>query len=491
MATTKSTEEDRRPDEAYESYSRTIWQMAWPAVALNSLQVVNNILDRYFIGHLDIAALTGQSASMTITFLLFSLAMALAAGPGAIVSRAFGAGDRVEFQQAAGQSCSLAFLGGSIVAVIGAIITPFLAHIVLPPNAHAAQQMMLHYVWIFCTALPAIYVIQTLAASMRGIGDPKSPMWISGLQILIHIMLNYLLIFPARSIVVGGAKFVVPGFNMGLPGAATALSLSAWIAACIYLVYSRHTPLGSCFRLAMPSRVWSARLLKIAIPSAGQNVLRVCSLMAFTSILAHVPHGEFAIAALGPGFSVESIMFMPAFGLAFAASALVGQSLGMQKPDRAYKIGMLASHYGAIVILALVVPVYFGADRIATTMIESKPSVAALERGPEAAQAETTAKLRTIQEAETLIRWLCLTEVMFAYAMILIGALQGAGDTVRPFWIAVVSLWVLRVPLAYLFAIVLGMGTVGAWIAMSLTQAIQGFASIYAWRLGHWRAIKV
>lgn len=490
MATTSEIEK-KEPSPAHESYSRIIWQMAWPAVALNSLQVVNNILDRYFIGHLDISALTGQSASMTITFLLFSLAMALATGPGAIVSRAFGAGNRTEFQQAAGQSCSLAILGGLVVGVLGACVTPFLANFVLPAGATGAKHMMIQYVWIFCAALPAIYVIQTLAASMRGIGDPKSPMWISGIQILLHILLNYLLIFPARSVVFGGAHFVVPGFNMGLAGAATALAISAWISAAIYIFYSKHTPLGSCFKLAMPSRAWSARLLKIAFPSAGQNILRVCSLMTFTAILAHVQHGEYAIAALGPSFSVESIMFMPAFGLAFAASALVGQSLAMEKPERAYKIGMLASHYGALVILALVVPVFFGADRIATTMIESKPSVAALEMGPEAAKAETVAKLKTIDEAESLIRWLCMTEVMFAYAMILIGALQGAGDTVRPFWIAVVSLWALRVPLAYLFAIVFRMGSMGAWIAMSLTQAIQGFASIYAWKLGRWRSIKV
>ncbi len=97
---------------------------------------------------------------------------------------------------------------------------------------------------VFCCGLPAIFIIQSLAGSMRGIGDTKSPMVISGIQILLHILLNFILIFPPRETAVG---VTIPGFDMGL--SCTALSLSAWIAAIIYFAYSARTPLGSSWAI--------------------------------------------------------------------------------------------------------------------------------------------------------------------------------------------------------------------------------------------------
>ena len=85
----------QRPLEARvaENPTRVVWALAWPAVALNSLQVINTLLDRFFIGHLEPAALTAQGASQNVMFLMFSLAMALGTASTALVSRAFGAED--------------------------------------------------------------------------------------------------------------------------------------------------------------------------------------------------------------------------------------------------------------------------------------------------------------------------------------------------------------------------------------------------------------
>jgi Na+-driven multidrug efflux pump len=101
--------------------------------------------------------------------------------------------------------------------------------------------------------------------------------------------------------------------------------------------------------------------------------------------------------------------------------------------------------------------------------------------------------------------YLCSTEIMFAYAMTLIGAMQGAGDTVRPMWISIIALWGLRVPLALFLALgkgaalapwlVLpfgaGWGATGAWFAMSFTQGVQGLLCIFAFRQGAWKTKKV
>lgn len=470
-----------------ENLSRVLWSFAWPVVALNSLQVLNTLLDRFFVGQLPSSALMAQAGAMNLMFLLFSIAASIATGASAIVSRAYGAKNRAEFREAARQSVRMAMVFGLILAGIGMVATPFVARLVLPARETAAIASMIEFLRIYALGLPAIFVIQSLAGCLRGVGDSRSPMWISGIQILAHIALNFVLIFPPRAL--GETGLLIPGLNLGLNGAAWGLTLSAWLSALLYLFLARRTELDLSATLGLPRWVWIQRVFRIAIPSAVMSILRVFSLTAFTIILAGVPSGGPAIAAMGVAFAIESIMFMPAFGLSMAASALVGQSLGMKKPERAERIAWMAGHHGALVVLAVVAPIYLGAHQIAGVMIEEKPrpKVETVQQ-IQAAEAESEAKKETQKQAVELLRWLCVTEVGFSYAMILIGAMQGAGDTRNPLWITVVSLWLLRVPLAWGLAYPLALGATGAWISMSVSQLIQGILAMIVFRRGAWKS---
>lgn len=470
----------------HESASRIVWALAWPAVALNSLQVINSLLDSAFIGHLDQAALTAYGGITVVVFMLFSLAMALGTGSTALVARAYGAGQVEEFRTASRQANGLSIVCGIIFGAIGILSAPLAARTFIPAGDTRAMQLMVEFIVAFSCGLPAIFIIQSLAGSMRGIGDTKSPMVISGLQILLHILLNFILIFPPRETTFG---VTIPGFSMGLTGAATALSLSAWMAAIIYIGYSARTPLGASWAIGRLYWNWCYRILRIAVPAAVMAVLRVGSLAVFTLILKAVPNGSQAIAAMRPGFAIESMMFMPSFGLSMAAAALVGQSLGMKDPARAERLGWTASHHAALVTLILCAPIFLFAPQIASGLIEGKPQIAS--------------------EAAMLIRYLCVTEVWFAYAMVTIGAMQGAGDTVRPLWITVLALWFIRVPMSAVCALStgqtllalngfhvvmpfgLGMGAEGAWLGMSVSQAIQGFLAIALFKQGKWKTKKV
>lgn len=464
-----------------ENPTSIVWALAWPAVALNSLQVVNTLLDRFFIGHLEPAALTAQGASQSVMFLMFSIAMSVGTAGTAIVSRSYGARDVAGYRIAARESASVTGLIGLAMAAICGLIAPIASHWILPAQDHRSIELMTRFLVAYAAGLPAIYMIQALAGSLRGIGDTKSPMVISGLQILLHITLNFLLIFPARHI----GPLRIWGANMGLVGAATALSISAWMAAIVYLFYSGWTPLGSLWRLAAPTWGWVVRIMRIALPATVMAVLRVFSLTAFTLVLASVPNASQAIAAISIGFAIESIMFMPSFGLQIAATALVGQSLGMKRPDRAERLSWIAAHHAALVTLALAVPIAVFAPSVASVLVGDKPDI--------------------VRESALLLRWLCSTEIMFAYAMVFIGAMQGAGDTVRPMWITIISLWGLRVPLALFLALskghslaswlVLpfgaGLGANGAWFAMAFTQGVQGVLCIIFFRQGGWKLKQV
>jgi Na+-driven multidrug efflux pump len=114
-------------------------------------------------------------------------------------------------------------------------------------------------------------------------------------------------------------------------------------------------------------------------------------------------------------------------------------------------------------------------------------------------------KPEMITEAVNLLRYLCATEMLFAYAMVVIGAMQGAGDTVRPMWVTIFSLWGVRVPLALVLALPAGfpvtswfripfgwgLGAHGAWVSMALTQGIQGVIAPLLFKQGGWKTKKV
>ncbi len=454
-------------EQVKENASKIVWALAWPAVALNSLAIVNNLLDTGFVGRLAPAAITAQGASIAVAFLLFQIAMALGASSTAIVSRSYGAKELHEAKFANLQCISLAIVIGMALAVVCAVMAFVMPFVLIPSGNPDAMKYMTAYLIAYAFSLPAQHIIQVFAGSLRGIGDTKSPMVISGLQILLHMTFNFLLIFHTRQI--GG--ITIPGAGWGLAGAGSAFSISSWIAALVYLAFGKRTIFGSMWNLPRPSKQWAQRILRIAFPAAIQGIVRTAAMGVFIFVLRFVPHASAAVGAVRGGFTIESIMFMPGVGLSMAAAALVGQSLGMGKPERAETLGWTAGHYSAGVVFIISIPIFIFAPAIAGLLIRTDPEIA--------------------REMASMIRFMCMTEFLFGYSMVMSGALQGAGDTVRPMWITVISLWCLRVPLAFLLALVVGLGANGAWISMALTQGIAGILGMIVFKRGHWKSVKV
>lgn len=460
-------------DSADPSLSRPAWQivwtLAWPAVALNSLQTINSLLDSYFVQTLPPGALTALGGSTNAIFLFISLSFMMGTAATAFVSRFHGAKDHEGCRTAARKSVSLALYLGLFLVLLALPAAYGASKLFVPADDKQAQSFMVQYLLIFALSLPAVNLIQCLAGCLRGVGDTVSPMILSGFQILLHILLNWILIFPGHQV----GPVWLPGANWGLAGAAASLSISNWAAALAYLLWVRKTTLGISLRFPWPGWDWTKRILRVAVPSGLLSILRVTSLMAFTVILTQVPGGSSAIAAMRVGFSIESLAFMPAFGLSIAASALVGQSLGMKDPDRASRLGWTAGHHAAAVSTVAAALLFVFAHPVASLIVPDQPEVAAI--------------------AANYIMFICATETFFGYAMVMIGAMQGAGDTVRPMWLTLITMWFLRVPLAAVLALPWGfnMGANGCWLAMAITQLAQGIAAMAMFHRGAWRTVRV
>ncbi len=463
---------DAEPRFGLRSAAPVVWQLAWPAVLLNGIQTLNSVIDAYFIGHLERAALTAHGAALNIVFLLFSLGLTVSVASTALVSRFYGAKEPGSLREANRQCVRLAHYVGIGMGLLGVVAAYFAGRFLVPEGDARAALLFRDFLLAWAPGIVANTLVNTLAGSLRGTGDTRSPLVISGIQIGLHMILNIFLIYPEHRLNWMGQEFVVPAAGWGLTGAGAAISISAFISAALYLGWVRKSVLGPSWSAKLPDPEWAKRILNIAIPSALQAVLRVASFTVFTMFLRGTPNGGDALGALRVGIAIESVLFMPAFGFSVAAGALVGQNLGANQPQRAAKLGWMAAHMGGLLIGLLSIPLYLGAPNIAEFLTGGdKPGMAA--------------------EAASYIRILIVTEILFGYAMVLIGALQGAGDTKRAMWISIWSLWLVRVPLAYVLAVPMGLGATGCWIALSASQAVQGLLAMSAFKQGKWMLTKV
>lgn len=466
------------PNESWEALG-DLWRLAWPAVALNALQTINSLLDNWFVQRLSPASLTAIGAATNTVFLFVSLSMALGTAATAMVARMYGARDQDGVKEAARRCLAFSMGSGIFFALLALPGSYLAAHTFIRAGNIEAQRLMVAYLSAFVVALPAFFTVQSLAGALRGIGDTVSPMVISGIQIFLHALFNYLFMFPSSH--VGGVT--IPGLGLGLPGAGWALCASAWVAAVLYLFWVRSTGLGSPGlwravkeltqgREALQTAwSWAGRIANLALPAATTNVIRVVSLMVLTFVLTRVPDSDHAIGGMRPGFTLESLAFMPPFGIAIATAALVGQNLGAGNPAKAQRIGWLAAHVAGLVALLAVLLMYPNAERISGWLLHDQPSF--------------------VPFTASYLRYICLTEVFFAYAMVLTSGMQGAGDTLRPLWMTAAVTLAFRTPAAVVFALTLRMGSDGVWLSMAVSQLIMGLAAVYLWIGGKWKTAKV
>jgi putative MATE family efflux protein len=217
-----------------------------------------------------------------------------------------------------------------------------------------------------------------------------------------------------------------------------------------------------------PDWVQIKRILNIGLPAGGEMMFMRFGQTAFAMVVAGLGTASFAAHQLA--LQSESISFMPGFGFAVAATTLVGQELGAKNPRRAQESGYAALRL-AIAVMSVMGLVFFAFAPQFLGFFIDDPEVIGLGVTP--------------------LRMVAVFQVPLAAAMVLSGGLRGAGDTRWTMLITAAGLWLLRVPLSLILTTALGLGLVGAWMAMGVDLVARGSAAYWRFNNGGWAKLKV
>jgi len=433
------------------SPARAAFTLAWPGIVEQLIRASGQAVVFAFVGHLGAVSTAAMGAALQFTFLLFPIFNALSIGTVALVSRRLGEGRPNEADRIVRQSLLLGAILGIASGVAFAVFAePLLGLIGAAPDVAAVGAPYLALVG-------GLNVFQTISiigmAAVRAAGDMRTPMIFSAAFSLLNVPFTYLLMNAAGLGVLGAAIGLV-------------LTMVLFALATVVILWRGHAGLTIAGGPWSISRERLRTLLAISLPSAAESLLFSVGILALSGLVFRL--GTEAYAAHQIINQLESLSFLPCIGFAAAASSLVGQALGMGRPGRAMHVGWAAARMAALWTTAagLLLVVFPGTF---IGIFTSDPGVVVAGTG-------SMVIIGLAQPAQAVI---------FTIG----GALRGAGDTRFTLTASIINWFVVRFPLAVLFAFPLGLGLAGIWLAIVVDYVVRAGLMAFRFHGGRWQRL--
>jgi len=457
--TTKMTEASRTlgRDLTSGSLHRAIWYLA-PAMTLETgIMNVAQVMDTYWVGRLGSAALAAVTISISIRWVLNSMANGLGIGGMAVVARRIGEKDQAAAAHAAWQTILLGAFVSLFLGGLGQVIArPLLT--LLGADAEVLP-LGLAYLRVAFGGILTLILVFAVNAMLRGAGEARLAMQVLFLATVTTVVLEPALIFgwgPLPPLgVVGSAWANVLGFGAGL-----ALQVSVLLRGQARIRIN--------LRDLRPDFPLMLRIIRIALPSTVQMTLRSSSRLVIVGLVG--VYGTFATAGYGVANRMLLVALIPGFGLGNAAGTLVGQNLGAHQPERAERSVWWVSAYAAGYIAAVAALLFLFAQPL-IRFFDATPQVVAL--GSECLRA---------------VAW---SLVASAVGVVLARGFDGAGNTVPAMTINLITLWGMEVPVAYGLSHWVGLGVTGIWWGRTVANLANGLLFAFWFRRGRWKEREV
>ena len=437
-------------------------RLSVPIILAEISSTVMSYVDSAMVGSLGAAATASVGLVASSTWLFNGMGMCMVTGFSIQIAQLIGAGRLRQVQSVMRQAMMVAVGVGLLFAALAVGISG-----VLPvwlggePDVCAGSS---RYFFIYGCGLPVVLLRQAGGSMLQCSGDMRTPSALNILMCCMNVVFNSLFIFPTRTVTLLGADLTFFGAGIRVAGAALGTVVSEVVTTVLmmYFVCLRSPVLrlekGVPWRLERKCMTTTVRL---AIPIALERVTTSLAQIAGTRIVA--PLGTTAVAANALAVTAEGFCYMPGYGMAAAATTLVGQSIGAERRDQARRFAWLSVGLGVGVMTGTGVLMYIAAPWIFSMLT------------PDGA-------VQTLGAA--VLRIEAFAEPLFAASIVAAGALRGAGDTLIPSIIELGSMWGVRITLALLLVGPLGLH--GVWIAMCVELCVRGLLFLLRMLRGRW-----
>ncbi|NUY82000.1 MATE family efflux transporter [Flavobacterium sp. MAH-1] len=434
--------------------------LAIPMMLEMMMESVFALVDLYFVGHLEHSSFAIQTVGLTesVLTIIYSLAIGISMAATAVVARRIGEKNPEAAGKAGIQAIIIAFFINVFISIFGVVFATDILRIMGASDEAAIYGTT--FVRIMMGGSLVIMLLFLINGIFRGAGNAAIAMkslWVANLSniVLCPVFINGFGPIPA----------------FGLTGAAIATTIGRSIGVLYqaYHLFNGKHLLKITLAHFTPDWEQIKSLVGIAAPAVGQFVIASCSWIFLARLVAETG-GDTGSAGYQTAIRLMMFFMLPAWGLSNAAATLVGQNLGANQVERAERSVLVTARFNAIYMGCVMVLSLLAAELL-TTFFSNDPAVRAI--GVKA------------------IRILACGYIFYGIGMVMINAFNGAGDTKTPTWVNVFGFWCLQIPLGYFLAKTLGLGPVGVFIAIPVSETAITVAGVILFRRGRWKTVKV
>lgn len=416
-----------------------IFALAIPATIDEILHTLVGFIDGWLITRISLVAVTAVGIANTILNVYLALFIALGVAAMALISRALGQMDPFTIKKRSAQALVLSFLLGLLLTIFSLLFSKDLMATLGTSGDVFVESH--RYFWVVSFGTIFMGLSTTLGTILRSYGDTKSPMKINLVMNLANVLLDVLLIFGLGPI---------PA--LGLLGTAYGTVIARILGCALLFTKLQKTPYALSFSDFKQSTGTYRPLISLALPASLERLaMRLGQVLYFSLILAI---GEKAFAAHTMAGNIESFTYLPASGLATAATILVAKSLGEKNWDQIRSFVNKILFYGILCLSMIGFLLFTLAPLFASAFTQ-----------------DSTANALII----TALRIDAFAQPFTATSMILTGVLHGLGDTKSPLFATFAGMWFFRVAGVWLLGIQWNLGLAGVWLAILIDLALRSF----------------
>ncbi|MFW5886625.1 MAG: MATE family efflux transporter [Bacteroidota bacterium] len=428
--------------------ARLIMRFAIPMVIGNIFQQLYIVVDSIIVGKvLGEAALAAVGASFPIFYTIISFVIGIGSGATVVVSQYFGAKNYPQVKKTIGTIFIFVFFASLILSTIGILFSQEIFTLL-----HTREDVLpeaIRYFTIYISGLVIFFGFNSTASILRGLGDSRTPLLFFTISTLANIGLDLLFIIV---------------FEWGIEGAAIATIVAqggAFLIAILMLNRRNHL-----IHFGWESMVFNWYIfresVRIGLPTGFQQAFVALGMMALIRIINNFETP--VLAAYTAASRIDALAVMPAINLASALAAFVGQNLGAGKTDRIRR-GLKATLIMSWIISFAIMGLVILKGEFLMSLFTENPVV--------------------IEHGRNYLVIISAFYPVFTTMFTMHGALRGAGDTLIPMFITLISLWIIRIPLAAIFSNQIG--PTGIWWAIPCGWTIGLIGTISYYLTGRWK----